>query len=85
MKKLGSFCIVAALLISCGKKSQYPEAKVSYIVETIAMPPGLHAETGGIAFLPDGRLVACFLRGEVMIYNPKRKSGNFLPRDYTSR
>jgi plastocyanin len=48
-------------------------AEVPYIVEDIPTPPGLSPETGAIAFLPDGRLVACFLRGEVMIYTPKTK------------
>ena len=72
-----NFCalIFLALLVSCStKKSEYPDAEVPYIIETIETPPGLHAETGGIAFLPDGRLVACFLRGEVMIYNPETKA-----------
>ncbi|GAA4413522.1 hypothetical protein GCM10023187_41890 [Nibrella viscosa] len=45
-----------------------------YEVQTIPMPAGLTAETGGLAFLPDGRLVACFHRGEVMTYNPTTKS-----------
>lgn len=45
----------------------------SYIIEEIIMPEGLDAETGGIAFFPDGRLVACFTRGEVMTYNPQTK------------
>src|ERR1044072_7604142 len=45
----------------------------SYRVETIQMPKGLAAQTGGIDFLPDGRLVACFMRGEVMTYNLKTK------------
>ena len=54
--------IVIAVLVSCqDKKSEYPDATVPYIVETIETPPGLSPETGGIAFLPDGRLVACFL------------------------
>ncbi len=44
----------------------------SYIIETIETPDGLKCETGGLDFLPDGRLVACFQRGEVMIYDPKR-------------
>lgn len=73
MRKTARLIILLALAIACGKKSSYPDAKVSYIVETIETPPGLHAETGGLAFLPDGRLVACFLRGEVMIYNPETK------------
>ncbi|MEO6187736.1 MAG: hypothetical protein ABIO77_02780 [Ginsengibacter sp.] len=49
------------------------EEKVSYRVENTPLPPGLYAETGALAFLPDGRLVACFLRGEVMLYNPATK------------
>lgn len=44
-----------------------------YEVETIPTPPGLVVETGGLSFLPDGRLAACFHRGEVMLYNPKTK------------
>jgi glucose/arabinose dehydrogenase len=72
MRRLDAL-IILAVLAGCGKKSEYPDAKVPYLVETIETPQGLHAETGGIAFLPDGRLVACFLRGEVMIYNPETK------------
>ena len=45
-----------------------------YEVETIDLPKGLTAEVGGLSFLPDGRLVACFRRGEVMFYNPKTKT-----------
>ena len=32
------------------------------------------AECGGIAFLPDGRLVAVFHHGEVFFYNPATKA-----------
>ena len=49
------------------------DSEHSYQVESIALPQGLRGETGAIDFLPDGRLVACFLRGEVMIYDPKTK------------
>ena len=45
----------------------------SYRVETIQLPAGLESQTGGLDFLPDGRLVACFMRGEVMIYEPHTK------------
>lgn len=45
-----------------------------YELETIPLPPGLSAETGGVAFMPDGRLIACFHRGEVMTYNPQTKA-----------
>jgi len=73
MRQISALMILAVLVTSCGKESKYPDAKSAYIVETIETPSGLNAETGGIAFLPDGRLVACFLRGEVMIYDPEAK------------
>ncbi len=57
--------IVSAQNISLGS---------SYSVESISMPEGISAEVGAIDFLPDGTLVACFLRGEVMLYNPKTKT-----------
>jgi len=44
-----------------------------YTVENIATPPGLSAEVGGLTFAPDGRLVACFHRGEVYFYDPAKK------------
>jgi glucose/arabinose dehydrogenase len=44
-----------------------------YSVENIPTPPGLSAEVGGLAFAPDGRLVACFHRGEVYFYDPEKK------------
>lgn len=53
--------------------AQNTQLTSSYTVESISMPEGLSAEVGAIEFLPDGTLVACFLRGEVMLYNPKTK------------
>ena len=49
-------------------------AEPAYRVENIPTPAGLAAKTGGLAFLPDGRLAACFQRGEVYLYNPANKS-----------
>jgi len=46
----------------------------AYRVESIEMPDGLSAETGAINFMPDGRLIACFHRGEVMTYTPATRS-----------
>src|SRR5690606_27116807 len=74
MRKPFALLGIALLIASCGRKSEYPDAKVSYIVEDIETPQGLNPETGGLAFLPDGRLIACFLRGEVMIYDPETKA-----------
>ena len=45
-----------------------------YRVENIDLPKGLSAECGGIAFMPDGRLVACFHRGEVYTYDITKKT-----------
>lgn len=44
-----------------------------YNVENIPLPDGLIAETGAIGFMPDGRFIACFHRGEIMTYNLKTK------------
>ncbi|GAB5520281.1 MAG: hypothetical protein RhofKO_25320 [Rhodothermales bacterium] len=46
----------------------------AYAIETIPMPDGLVAETGGLEFLPDGRLVASFHRGEILIYDPETQA-----------
>lgn len=43
----------------------------SYIVEDIPIPEGLTAEVGGMGFLPNGHLIVCFHRGEVMTYHPE--------------
>lgn len=48
--------------------------ETSYVVDSIAMPDGLSGEVGALEFLPDGRLVAAFRRGEVMIYNPETEN-----------
>ncbi|GAB4037510.1 DUF7133 domain-containing protein [Spirosoma gilvum] len=66
----------ASLLLSSLLLAATPADTISdyYEVETIPTPPGLVAETGGLAFLPDGRMAACFHRGEVMLYNPKTKT-----------
>lgn len=61
-------------LLSCSNVHQESQAKgESYSIETIKMPEGLNGETGGVGFLPDGRLIACFHRGEVMTYYPETK------------
>lgn len=70
------FLIVTAivLLAGCTTVAEEPVADVAYRVESVPMPEGLSSETGAVAFLPDGRLVACFHRGEVMVYDPEKKT-----------
>jgi glucose/arabinose dehydrogenase len=75
MKK--GFVILVLALISCRQIPEFESTDVSYRVENIRLPDGLTGETGAIEFLPDGRLVACFLRGEVMIYDPKKEDWKF--------
>ncbi len=57
-------------LVGCQSDMGPKAPERSYVVENVALPDGLTGETGALDFLPDGRLVACFLRGEVMIYDP---------------
>jgi hypothetical protein len=80
-KKIFLFAIILSIfLCDCsdhkGKLSLSEtenKTDTSYKVENIDLPPGLYGETGALGFLPDGRLIACFLRGEIMLYNPATK------------
>ncbi|MFT4032473.1 MAG: hypothetical protein QM669_08630 [Siphonobacter sp.] len=45
----------------------------TYLAENIPLPKGLKGEVGAIDFLPDGRLVSVFHRGELYFYTPKTK------------
>lgn len=65
--------IISFLLFVIANPVDNNPVKEAYSVETIEMPDGLTSETGGLGFLPDGRMVACFIRGEVMIYNTETK------------
>lgn len=65
--------IISFLLFVSANPVDSNPVKEAYSVETIEMPDGLTSETGGLGFLPDGRMVACFIRGEVMIYNTETK------------
>jgi glucose/arabinose dehydrogenase len=55
------------------KGSREPVPAASYEIDSIALPKGLTGETGALDFLPDGRLAACFMRGELMLYDPAAK------------
>ncbi|WP_118193675.1 DUF7133 domain-containing protein [Albibacterium indicum] len=73
MKKL--FVILSIALIyfsSCSDKS-VSNADVPYLVENIPSPENVDAQVGALDFFSDGRLIAGFLRGEIMIYNPQTK------------
>ena len=42
-----------------------------YKIERIPTPPGIDAQIGGLAFMPDGRLAVSFNYGKIFTYNPK--------------
>jgi glucose/arabinose dehydrogenase len=70
MKKI---IIILFGIAACTTTTKH-KAEYAYKVEQIATPEGLLGQAGGIDFMPDGRLVACFMRGEVMTYDPKTKN-----------
>ncbi|WP_337040417.1 DUF7133 domain-containing protein [Emticicia sp. 17c] len=75
MKKI-SIIVICLLLIQKATASYFTpkdSAANYYTVENIPLPEGLIAETGAIGFMPDGRFIACFHRGEIMTYNQKTK------------
>ena len=67
-----SMCVMAWILTGCSDEvSTENTAEKAYIVEDIPLPDGLTAEVGGMRFLPNGKLIVCFHRGEVMTYDPE--------------
>ena len=59
VKNVGAFlCFLVLHYFASFAQGSFKE---SYRLETIEMPKGLSAQTGGIDFSPDGRLVACFM------------------------
>lgn len=75
MRLVVSFMLTGWMfLLGCQSDRPNSAIETSYLVEDIPLPAGLTGETGALGFFPDGRLVACFLRGEVMIYDPEDKN-----------
>ena len=71
---VAGFAIACSLAIAPGRADP-GEAKY-YAVETFAPPEDCVLEVGGLAFGPDGKLLACTRRGEVwLIDNPSRPAG----------
>ncbi len=61
--------IVAAAAQNAGGEAKY------YRLSTLPLPPDCVLEVGGLAFRPDGKLLACTRRGEVwLIENPTAES-----------
>src|SRR5690606_22739055 len=58
-----------ALLGTC-----FTAASDHFSVERMPNPPGIDPQIGGVDVLEDGRIVAVFHRGEVMIFDPATQS-----------
>lgn len=74
ISKISNIALAALLFTSLSWSVGYAQvtgqaAVPAYKIETIEIPEGLSAETGAMQFMPDGRLIACFHRGEVMTYS----------------
>lgn len=67
------FVLALMVLAACADPGKPELPAESYKIDTVPTPDGLTAEVGGLDFLSDGRLIACFIRGEVMIYDPKTR------------
>jgi glucose/arabinose dehydrogenase len=69
-----AFVLLAGLAGGCTRGQNGTDADgAPYKIESIQPPSGLVPETGGLDFMPDGRLVGIFHRGEVMTYDPETK------------
>lgn len=64
------FAIALGLLVAC---SSAPEPGEAYVVEDIETPEGLASQVGALEFLPNGKLIAAFTRGEIMTYDTATK------------
>ena len=67
LKRTAFFCLFLAI-----HSLSHGQADISkhYLVEDVPTPIGMDPQVGGIDFTPDGRLAACFHRGEVYTFNP---------------
>jgi hypothetical protein len=50
-----------------------PSPAAHYAVREVPTPAGVDPQIGGLCALPDGRIAACFHRGEVGIFDPVRQ------------
>lgn len=66
--------LLATLALAAPAAGQSAEGyRYPYRLDRITTPEGQVPETGGLDFLPDGRLAAVFHHGEVMLYDPRTR------------
>jgi glucose/arabinose dehydrogenase len=64
-------CALAGFLMTSALADNWTDY---FSLEALPNPPGIDPQIGALEVLADGRLVAAFHRGEVMIYNSSTKS-----------
>lgn len=74
MKKIHIFIVFFLFIfLSCAHEEEDGQWAEAFTVEDIRLPEGLTAEVAALDVLPDGRLIAAFMRGEIMIYDADTK------------
>ncbi len=68
---------IAAVILCTSSIARAQQVEDHYKVDNIPTPPGLDPQVGGLDFMPDGRLVACFHRGEVYTFHPETSEWRF--------
>src|SRR5690606_6567365 len=67
------YILLACTAFSLACSDHQSDEKNAFYIDSIATPEGLTAEVAALDALPDGRIVATFMRGEILIYNPETK------------
>jgi len=71
MKLLRSIALLPALTFSALAEEALFDWEDHYEISNIPSPPQTDTQVGGLAFMSNGEIAACFHRGEVMFYNPE--------------
>ncbi len=66
-----AFCLGFGLLVSTAAAATWTDY---FTIDPIPNPAGIDPQVGALGTLADGKIVAAFHRGEVMIYDPAAKS-----------
>jgi glucose/arabinose dehydrogenase len=70
-------CLAFGVMLLLAQQGEAPSSQPAsnpwtdaFVIESIAMPPGIDPQIGGIDALPNGKLAICCHRGEVMLFDP---------------
>lgn len=80
MKALTVFPLLLGLCIPGSIRSE----DASYLIESIAFPPGVPPEVGALGFTPSGDLVVALRRSDVIIASPEKNPSKFSWRRFAT-